>query len=168
MDRIWIDRLCLSMPVPGPENGRVGGLRAARHAEVGGQSMAGGPAQRRTGGPICQASHAAAKLGRNIRLVTPNKVVGSLGPDGRLKFLTATAARKLMAVGDYPSVHAVRVELGRGSTTTISDAMRRFWKDQAALNAGNPVALTRLPPEFADASVELWERALRLSLQTAQ
>ena len=79
-----------------------------------------------------------------------------------------SAARKLMAAGDYPSVHAVRVEIGRGSTSTISDAMRRFWKDQAALNAGNPVALTRLPPEFADAAVELWEQALRLSLQTAK
>lgn len=79
-----------------------------------------------------------------------------------------SAARKLMAAGDYPSVHAVRVEIGRGSTTTISDAMRRFWKDQAALNSGNPVALTRLPPEFADAAVELWEQALRLSLQTAK
>jgi hypothetical protein len=79
-----------------------------------------------------------------------------------------SAARKLMAAGDYPSVHAVRVELGRGSTTTISDAMRRFWKDQSALNAGNPVALTRLPPEFADAAVDLWEQALRLSLQTAK
>jgi hypothetical protein len=78
------------------------------------------------------------------------------------------AARKLMTAGDYPSVHAVRVEIGRGSTTTISDAMRRFWKDQAALNAGNPVALTRVPPEFADAAVELWEQALRLSLQTAK
>jgi Plasmid replication region DNA-binding N-term len=79
-----------------------------------------------------------------------------------------TAARKLMALGEYPSVHAVRMELKRGSTTTISDAMRRFWKDQAALNAGNPVALTRLPPEFADAAVDLWEQALRLSLQTAK
>jgi hypothetical protein len=78
-----------------------------------------------------------------------------------------TAARRLMSAGDYPSVHAVRNQLKRGSTTTISEAMRRFWKDQAALNAGNPVALTRLPPEFADAAVELWERALRLSLQTA-
>jgi hypothetical protein len=28
-------------------------------------------------------------LGRNIRPVTRNKVVGSLGPDGRLKFLSA-------------------------------------------------------------------------------
>lgn len=79
-----------------------------------------------------------------------------------------TVARKLMAGGDYPSVHAVRLELKRGSTTTIADAMRRFWKDQAALNAGNPIALTRLPPEFADAAVALWEQALRLSLQTAK
>jgi myosin heavy subunit len=73
-----------------------------------------------------------------------------------------------MSAGDYPSVHAVRLELKRGSTITIAEAMRRFWKDQSALNAGNPVALTRLPPEFADAAVSLWEQALRLSLQTAQ
>jgi hypothetical protein len=79
-----------------------------------------------------------------------------------------TAARKLMADGDYPSVHAVRLELKRGSSTTIADAMRRFWKDQSAMNVGNPVALTRVPPEFADAAVELWERALRLSVQTTQ
>jgi len=79
-----------------------------------------------------------------------------------------SAARQLMAAGGYPSVAAVRKELKRGSTTTIADAMRRFWKDQAALNAGNPVALTRLPPEFADAAVDLWEQALRLSQQTVQ
>jgi Plasmid replication region DNA-binding N-term len=79
-----------------------------------------------------------------------------------------SAARKLMAAGDYPSVHAVRLELKRGSTTTIAEAMRRFWKDQAALNAGNPVALSRLPPEFADSAVNLWEQALRLSLQTVK
>jgi hypothetical protein len=78
-----------------------------------------------------------------------------------------TAARRLMVAGGYPSVGAVRKELKRGSTTTIAEAMRRFWKDQAALNAGNPVALTRLPPEFADAAVALWEQALRLSQQTA-
>jgi hypothetical protein len=77
------------------------------------------------------------------------------------------AARRLMVAGGYPSVGAVRPELKRGSTTTIAEAMRRFWKDQAALNAGNPVALTRLPPEFADAAVALWEQALLLSQQTA-
>ena len=78
-----------------------------------------------------------------------------------------TAARQLMTAGAYPSVGAVHRALKRGSTTTIADGMRRFWKDQAALNAGNPVALTRLPPEFADAAVALWEQALRLSQQTA-
>jgi hypothetical protein len=78
------------------------------------------------------------------------------------------AARHLMDTVGYPSVAAIRKELKRGSTTTIHDAMRRFWKDQAALNAGNPVALTRLPPEFADAAVNLWEQALRLSQQTAK
>lgn len=78
------------------------------------------------------------------------------------------AARKIMAAGEYPSVQAVRVQLKRGSTTTIHEAMCRFWKDQAALTVGNPVALTRLPPELADAAVALWEQALRLSLQTAR
>jgi hypothetical protein len=46
--------------------------------------------------------------------------------------------------------------------------MRRFWKDQAAINAGDPVALLRLPPEMADAAVAQWEQALRLSQQTAK
>jgi hypothetical protein len=78
------------------------------------------------------------------------------------------AARRLMAAGDYASVAAVRKQLKRGSTTTIAEAMRRFWRDLAALDAGNPVALTRLPPELADAAVDLWEQALRLSQQTAK
>ena len=43
---------------------------------------------------IAQASHAAPKLGRDIRLVTRNKVVGSLGPDGRLKFIWTPPKRK--------------------------------------------------------------------------
>lgn len=55
-----------------------------------------------------------------------------------------------------------------GSTTTIAEAMRRFWKNQAALNAGDPVAVTRLPPELADAAVAQWEQALRLAQQTAK
>jgi hypothetical protein len=78
------------------------------------------------------------------------------------------AARSLMAAGGYASVAAVRGILKKGSRTTIAEAMRRFWKSQAALDAGNPVALTRLPPEFADAAVALWEQALRLSVQTAK
>jgi hypothetical protein len=49
---------------------------------TGARSVKRGPAQRRTSGPICQASHAAPKLGRNIRPVTRKAVVGSLGPDG--------------------------------------------------------------------------------------
>src|ERR1700722_14970511 len=76
-------------------------------------------------------------------------------------------ARQLMVAGDYPSVGAVRKTLKRGSTTTIAEAMRRFWKNQAALNVGDPVALTRLPPELADAAVAQWEQALRLAQQTA-
>jgi hypothetical protein len=46
--------------------------------------------------------------------------------------------------------------------------MQRFWRDQAALNAGDPLALSRLPPELADAAVAQWEQALRLSQQSAK
>ena len=78
------------------------------------------------------------------------------------------AARGLMAQGQVPTAAAVRGVLKRGSNTTLTDAMQRFWKNQAALNAGEPLALTRLPPEVAEAAVALWEKALRLSLQTAK
>jgi hypothetical protein len=78
-----------------------------------------------------------------------------------------TTARQLMSGGDYPSVAAVRKVLKRGSTTTIAEAMQRFWKDQAALNGGNPNALTRLPPDFAAAAAELWEQALTLAQASA-
>ena len=46
--------------------------------------------------------------------------------------------------------------------------MRQFWKNQAAVTTGNPLALTHLPPELADAAVAQWEKALSLAQQTAQ
>jgi chromosome segregation ATPase len=45
--------------------------------------------------------------------------------------------------------------------------MQKFWKNQSALNGGDPLALTRLPPELADAAVAQWEQALRLAHQNA-
>jgi hypothetical protein len=78
------------------------------------------------------------------------------------------AARAVMAAGDRPTTKAVLEHLGRGSPNHISESMRRFWKDQAAINAGDPLALSRLPPELADAAVAQWEQALRLSQQTAK
>lgn len=77
------------------------------------------------------------------------------------------AARQQMAQGERPTVDGVRKILGRGSPNHIATSMHRFWKDQAALNAGDPVALTRLPPELAESAQALWEQALRLSQQTA-
>jgi Plasmid replication region DNA-binding N-term len=77
------------------------------------------------------------------------------------------AARSLMAAGERPTVESVRKTLGRGSPNHIATCMQKFWKNQAALNAGDPIALTRLPPELADAAVAQWEQALRLSQQTA-
>jgi hypothetical protein len=78
------------------------------------------------------------------------------------------AARALMSLGERPTVKAVLKTLGRGSPNHITECMQRFWKNQAALNAGDPVALTRVPPELAESARALWEQALRLSQQTAQ
>lgn len=78
------------------------------------------------------------------------------------------AARSLMAGGERPTVESVRKSLGRGSPNHLATCMQTFWKNQAALNSGDPIALTRLPPELADAAVAQWEQALRLALQTAQ
>ena len=78
------------------------------------------------------------------------------------------AARALMAAGGRPTVKAVLAALGRGSPNHVTECMQRFWKDQSALNAGDPVALTRVPPELAESARALWEQALRLSQQTAE
>jgi hypothetical protein len=78
------------------------------------------------------------------------------------------AARSLMAGGERPTVESVRKMLGRGSPNHIATCMQKFWKNQAALNSGDPIALTRLPPELADAAIAQWEQALRLALQTAK
>src|ERR1700675_4811736 len=78
------------------------------------------------------------------------------------------AARAVMAQGLRPTGKAVLDHLGGGSPNHIAECMQRFWKDQAALNAGDPLALSRLPPELADAAVAQWEQALRLSQQTAK
>lgn len=77
-------------------------------------------------------------------------------------------ARDLMAKGDRPTVDGVRAALGRGSPNHIADCMRKFWKNQAAVSTGNPLALTHLPPELADAAIAQWEKALLLAQQTAQ
>src|ERR1022692_2004009 len=45
----------------------------------------------------------------------------------------------------------------------IATCMRRFWKNQAAVPTGNPLALAHLPPELADGAVAQWEKALLLS-----
>lgn len=76
------------------------------------------------------------------------------------------AARDVMASGKRPSARLVYEALGRrGSPNHINASLDRFWRDQAALSEGNPVALSRLPPELADAAVAQWEQALRLAQQ---
>jgi chromosome segregation ATPase len=77
-------------------------------------------------------------------------------------------ARALMVKGERPTVDGVRKALDRGSPNHIATCMQKFWKNQAALNTGDPIALTRLPPELADAAVAQWEKALLLAQQTAK
>jgi hypothetical protein len=77
------------------------------------------------------------------------------------------AARDIMANGGRPTVEGVHKALGRGSPNHIAMQMQKFWKNQSALNGGDPLALTRLPPELADAALAHWEQALRLAHQNA-
>jgi len=77
-------------------------------------------------------------------------------------------ARDLMAKGERPTVDGVRAALGRGSPNHIASCMQRFWKNQAAISTGNPLALTHLPPELADAALAQWQKALLLAQQTAK
>ena len=77
-------------------------------------------------------------------------------------------ARDLMAKGERPTVDGVRAALGRGSPNHIASCMRTFWKNQAAISTGNPLALAHLPPELADAAVAQWQKALLLAQQTAK
>jgi hypothetical protein len=77
-------------------------------------------------------------------------------------------ARDLMAKGERPTVDGVRAALGRGSPNHIATCMHRFWKNQASISTGNPLALAHLPPELADAALAQWEKALLLAQQTAK
>lgn len=69
--------------------------------------------------------------------------------------------------GGRPTVEGVHKALWRGSPNHISVEMQKFWRNQSALNGGDPLAITRLPPELADAAVAQWEQALRLAHQSA-
>jgi hypothetical protein len=102
-----------------------------------------------------------------------NEVIPAYGK-GRARGATVSydeierTARALMLDGERPTVQAVLKRLGRGSPNHIAVSMQDFWKNQAALNVGDPIALTRLPPELADAAVAQWEQALRLAQQRAK
>jgi hypothetical protein len=78
--------------------GRVGGLRAARHAGLAACQRPGGCPHRHTGGPICQARRAAPKLGLNIRPVRLRASGGGQAWFGRvvLKFLALFKSLLLM------------------------------------------------------------------------
>lgn len=67
-----------------------------------------------------------------------------------------------------PTVETVREVLGRGSPDTISNALKRFWRDLGMRIEGDPAALTRMPTEIADLADGLWQRALKLASQAAK
>jgi plasmid replication DNA-binding protein KfrA len=73
------------------------------------------------------------------------------------------AALDTLAGGQRPSVETLRKRLGRGSPATIAGAMRRFWKDLGTRAAGDPAALTRLPPDIVDLADGMWQKALALA-----
>jgi hypothetical protein len=78
------------------------------------------------------------------------------------------AAIELLAAGTRPSVQILRKALGRGSSATIADSLKRFWRDMGARLQGSPVALTHLPAEVAEVAEDLWQRALGLASQVAK
>ena len=78
------------------------------------------------------------------------------------------AALDVLATGQRPSVQTLRKHLGRGSPATILDALRRFWRDLGVRVAGDPAALSRLPPEIVDLTDGIWQRALALASQAAK
>jgi hypothetical protein len=67
-----------------------------------------------------------------------------------------------------PTVETVRAALGRGSNHTIGEALRRFWRDLGARAEGDPVALSRMPPDIAEFADGLWQRALKLAGEAAR
>ncbi len=66
-----------------------------------------------------------------------------------------------------PTVETIREALGGGSPDTISNALRRFWRDLGARIDGDPAALTRMPAEIADLADGMWQRALKLAGEAA-
>ena len=114
---------------------------------LGGPATAKGSAPKPAGGQIFQASHAARKLGRNIRLVTRNNVVGSLGPDGRLKFLSAPAisSERLSRLPDGRVRYALKTPYRDGTTQMIFEPLDLLAR-LAALVPSPGVNLTPPPP----------------------
>lgn len=78
------------------------------------------------------------------------------------------AAIALLKSERRPTVETIREALGTGSPDTIATALKRFWRDLGARMEGDPVALTRLPPDIADLADGIWQRALKLAGQAAQ
>jgi hypothetical protein len=104
-----------------------------------------GSAQKPTGGPICQANHAAPKLGLNIRPVRRTGhfnlevtgVVGRLSPDGWFEFpIRRAVERHALPVGANPtrqlSLRPVVIEAVVEVTKQLEPSVQRAtrWLDE--------------------------------------
>ncbi len=85
---------------------------------------------------IAQASHAAPKLGRNIRPATRN---GSLGPDGRLKFLSARCPPR--SLSNRGSNFRRRPRLGPQTGVSICGCLVRQYR--ASISSRHPAQVRR-------------------------
>jgi DNA repair exonuclease SbcCD ATPase subunit len=79
-----------------------------------------------------------------------------------------SAALACLAAGQRPSVQTLRQKIGRGSATTIANALQRFWRDLGVRAQGDPAALTRIPSDIVEAVEAIWQRALTLAAQSAK
>jgi len=110
------------------------------------KTSAKGSAPKPTGGPICQASHAAPKLGRNIRLVTRRLCCGQpwTGRAFEIPIRRETRTEKLMS--HQRGSTNVYADLGYKSTDEM--LVIRLRADAAARSPGNSLYRQSLSREL--------------------
>lgn len=77
------------------------------------------------------------------------------------------AADAVLARGERPTVERVRLELGRGSPARVGALLDQWW-DQLAERLRGETRLPALPPEVAQAFVEVWQQASLFARDVAQ
>src|SRR5580693_5135102 len=118
--------------VPVPAQGRVGGLRAARHTGWAACQRPGGCPRRHTGGPICQARRAAPSAWAQHKAITRR-----LAPHGWFEFpIRRAVERHALPVGANPtrqlSLRPVVIEAVVEVTKQLEPSVQRAtrWLDE--------------------------------------